>query len=149
MENLLLSNTCRNHVPNYVNLTQPLRDMLSEAGTRILTAILTWTSEAEEAFTNTTQALATTAALNSLDYKVPFNLDISEKEGIANAVLYQKKEGERRILMSHSSRLDNIETCQGGCAHHLAALAKAIPGTDHIVKCHPLRSDMPECGGVM
>ncbi|XP_073346961.1 protein NYNRIN-like [Pagrus major] len=134
-----LTGYSRNYVPNYVGLTQPLRDMVSAAGNRNLTAALIWTQEAEEAFTNTKQALSTATALASPDYTAPFHLDVSEKSGIVNAVLYQQKEGERRILMYHSSRLDNMELGQGGCARHLAALAKAITKTEHMVMCHPLK----------
>lgn len=45
---------------------------------------------------------------------------------------------ERRVLMYHSSKLDNMETGQAGCAIYLAALAKAISKTSHIVMCSEL-----------
>ncbi|XP_038577860.1 uncharacterized protein LOC119905168 [Micropterus salmoides] len=134
-----LTGYSRNHVPDYVSLTQPLREMLSVAGNRNLTATLDWTQEGEEAFTRTKQALGQAAHLCSPDYTQPFYLDVSETGSIVNAVLFQKKEGERRVLMYHSSRLDNIEQGQTGCARHLAALTKAIDKTSHVVMCHPLK----------
>ena len=69
----------------------------------------------------------------------PFHLDVSETSGTVTAVLVQKKEGERRVLMYHSSKLCNVEMGQTGCGRHLAALANAIEKTAHIVMCHPLK----------
>ncbi|XP_029298122.1 uncharacterized protein LOC115015101 [Cottoperca gobio] len=134
-----LTGYSRTHVPEYVNLTQPLRDMLAEAGNRNLTAELIWTIEGEEAFTKTKQALGQAAHLCSPDYNADFHLDVSETEGMVNGVLFQKKGGERHVLMYHSSKLDSVELGQTGCARHLAALAKTIKKTAHVVMCHPLK----------
>lgn len=134
-----LTGYSRNHVPCYFELTQPLRDMVAEAGNRNLTAALIWTPAAEASFTQTKQALSQAAGLAAPDYTKTFFLDVSEKGGVVNAVLFQKKEGERRVLLYHSSKLDNMETGQTGCTRHLAALAKAITKTSHIVMCHELK----------
>ena len=125
-------------VPEYVTLTQPLHDMIAAVGHKNLTAPLIWTQEGEVAFISTKQALGRAAYLCSPDYTEDFYLDVSETDGVVNAVLFQKKEGERKVLAYHSSRLDNIERGQTGCARYLAALAKAIDKTAHIVLCHTL-----------
>lgn len=113
--------------------------MVSEAGNRNLTASLSWTMDGEEAFTRITQALAQAVSLSSPAYTQPFHLDVHEKAGIVNGVLFQKKEGERSVLMYHSSKLDNMETEQAGCSRYVAALAKAITKTSHLVMCHDLK----------
>ena len=134
-----LTGYSRNHIPRYVDLTQPLRDIVAAAGNRNLTAPLKWSVAAEEAFTATKQALAHAASLASPDYDKDFHLDVSETAAVVNAVLFQKKEGSRNVLMYHSSRLDSIERGQTVCARYMAALTKAITKTSHIVMCHPLK----------
>ncbi|XP_032365890.1 uncharacterized protein LOC116683813 [Etheostoma spectabile] len=134
-----LTGYSRSHIPDYTNRTAPLRSLLAEAGNRNLTAPLPWTAEAEAAFTDLKQALAQAAALMAPDYTSPFHLDVSEQNGFLNAVLYQKKGGERHVLMYHSSRLDVVEKGQTTCARYVAALAKAIDKTAHVVMCHPLQ----------
>jgi len=85
---------------------------------------------------------AQAAALASPTYDNPFYLDVSDKGGIINVVLFQKKEGGRQVLMYYSSILDNIEKGQARCIHYLATLAKAIGKTSHIIMCHPLKVNM-------
>ena len=134
-----LTGYSHNHIPRYVDLTQPLRDIVAAAGNRNLTAPLKWSVAAEEAFTATKQALAHAASLASPDYDKDFHLDVSETGAVVNAVLFQKKEGTRNVLMYHSSRLDSIERGQTVCARYMAALTKAITKTSHIIMCHPLK----------
>ncbi|XP_034084287.1 protein NYNRIN-like [Gymnodraco acuticeps] len=134
-----LTGYSRTYIPDYVDLTQPLRHIIAEAGNRNLKATLEWTTLAEEAFTKTKQALSQAAHLSTPDYDDDFCLDVSESGGIVNEVLFQKKGGVRQVLMYHSSKLDNIELGQTGCARHLAALAKVIEKTAHVVMCHPLK----------
>ncbi|XP_032365350.1 uncharacterized protein LOC116680374 [Etheostoma spectabile] len=78
------------------------------------------------------------STLTPPDYTLPFHMDVSEKHGFLNAILFQKKGGERHVLMYHSSRLDTVEKGQTTCARYVAALAKAIDKTAHVVMCHPL-----------
>ncbi|XP_046891656.1 uncharacterized protein LOC124477723 [Hypomesus transpacificus] len=134
-----LTGYSRNHIPDYVSLTQPLRDILNTAGIREHQQVLVWTPEAEQAFIRTKQALGQAEHLCPPDYTKPFHLDVSETGGTVTAVLFQRKEGERRVLMYHSSKLSNVEMGQTGCGRHLTALAKAIEKTAHIVMCHPLK----------
>ena len=128
----------RTYVLEYVNLTQPLRELINKAGHRSLKAKLEWTRAAEEAFTRAKQELGNAAHLATPDYEKPFHLDVSETEGIVNAALYQKDRGGRKTLSYYSCKLDSIEKGQPACARHLAALAKTIEKTAHIVLCHPL-----------
>ncbi|CAB1327504.1 unnamed protein product [Coregonus sp. 'balchen'] len=52
---------------------------------------------------------------------------------------FDKQEGERKVLMYHSSKLDPIEKGQTTCSRYVAAVAKAIDKTAHLVMCHPLQ----------
>ena len=79
-----LTGYSRNHIPQYVDLTQPLRDIVAAAGNRNLTAPLKWSVAAEEAFTATKQALAHAASLASPDYDKDFHLDVSETGVVVN-----------------------------------------------------------------
>nr|XP_040060401.1 uncharacterized protein LOC120835481 isoform X2 [Gasterosteus aculeatus aculeatus] len=134
-----LTGYSRNYVPDYVNLTQPLRNMLAKVGNRNLKAELIWTVEGEEAFIQTKQSLAHAAALASPDYESDFHLDVGEKQGVVNAVLYQMRREGRAVLAYHSSKLDPIELGQVGCTRHLAAIARAVQKTAYLVMCHPLK----------
>uniref|UniRef100_A0A4W5Q2K7 ribonuclease H n=1 Tax=Hucho hucho TaxID=62062 RepID=A0A4W5Q2K7_9TELE len=133
-----LTGYSRTHVPKYCLKVDPLRSMLREAGNRNLTAKLTWTTDAEAAFIALKQTLAQAEALSLPDYTIPFRLDVSEQDGYVHSILYQKQKGERRGLHYYSSQLDNIECGQTDCARHIAALAKVIGKTAHIVMRHPL-----------
>ena len=71
------------------------------------------------------------------DYTKPFHLDVSEMCGVVNAVLFQRRSTVRCVLIYHSSRLDTVETGQSSCARYVAAVAKAIDKTSHVVMGHP------------
>ncbi|XP_064877154.1 uncharacterized protein LOC135572653 [Oncorhynchus nerka] len=134
-----LTGYSRTHIPDYTERTEPLREIVREAGPRNLQAPLTWTPEASTAFGLLKTDLSVAAALTAPDYGKTFHLDVSEKEGFASAVLFQKHEGERRVLMYHSSKLDHIETGQTACSRYVAAVAKAIEKTAHPVMCHKMQ----------
>ncbi|XP_031674692.1 uncharacterized protein LOC116367125, partial [Oncorhynchus kisutch] len=134
-----LTGYSRTHIPDYTERTEPLREIVREAGPRNLQAPLTWTPEASTAFGLLKTDLSVAAALTAPDYGKTFHLDVSEKEGFPSAVLFQKHEGERRVLMYHSSKLDHIETGQTACSRYVAAVAKAIEKTAHLVMCHKMQ----------
>lgn len=115
-----------------------MREMVRTSGARNFHAPLAWTPEASEAFALLKTDLSVAAALTAPDYQSKFHLDVSEKEGFTSSVLFQKQEGERRVLMYHSSKLDHIELGQTTCSRYVAAVAKAIEKTAHLVMCHPL-----------
>ena len=137
-----LTNWSRSYVPDYVNLTAPLRKIMAEIGVREYTSQLVWTMEAEKAFQDTKNALAQAAARAHPNYQKPFYLDVAETDGIINAVLFQQQEGVgctgRKILMYYSGKLDQVDQGKVACSRYLAALAKAIDKTAHIVMCYPL-----------
>ncbi|CAB1350840.1 unnamed protein product [Coregonus sp. 'balchen'] len=133
-----LTGYSRTHIPEYCLKVEPLRAILREAGNRNLTAVLKWTPDAEAAFIQLKQTLAQAEALSLPDYTTPFCLDVSESNGYVHSILYQKQTGERRVLHYYSAKLDNIEIGQTDCARHLAAIAKAVSKTAHIVMRHPL-----------
>lgn len=128
----------RTYVPEYVTLTQPLREMVTEVGHRALKDDLNWTVDRDKAFQKVKSALSAAAHLASPNYEKDFYLDVAETEGIVNAVLYQRERGERKILSYFSCKLDSVEVGKPPCIRFLAALAKAIEKTAHIVLCHPL-----------
>ncbi|CAB1312096.1 unnamed protein product [Coregonus sp. 'balchen'] len=133
-----LTGYSRTHIPDYTSRTEPLREIVREAGPRNLHSSLTWTPEASTAFALLKTDLSVAAALTAPDYKNKFHLDVSEKEGFTSSILFQKQEGERRVLMYHSSKLDHIEAGQTTCSRYVAAVAKAIEKTAHLVMCHKL-----------
>ncbi|KAJ0022350.1 hypothetical protein NQD34_009840 [Periophthalmus magnuspinnatus] len=103
-----------------------------------LSANLQWTTESEEAFIKTKQAICAACSLCAPNYDIPFHLDVTEKQSFVQAVLYQKHHQSRRVLKHYSCKLDPHEQTQPGCARYLAALAKTIEKTSHIVQNHPL-----------
>nr|XP_046167153.1 uncharacterized protein LOC124003133 [Oncorhynchus gorbuscha] len=133
-----LTGYSRTHIPDYTTRTEPLREIVREAGPRNLHAPLIWTPQATDAFGLLKTELSVAAALTAPDYGKPFHLDVSEKEGFTSSILFQKQEGERRVLMYHSSKLDHIDTGQTTCSRYVAAVAKAIEKTAHLVMCHKL-----------
>ncbi|XP_061619588.1 uncharacterized protein LOC133472567 isoform X2 [Phyllopteryx taeniolatus] len=134
-----LCNYSRHHVPDFVELTHPLRQMVNIEGMRNLSHILTWTTEAENSFVNLKQHLSSAAALAIPDYNRMFFLDVSEKTSSVSAALYQKGEsGERRICLYASTPLEKYEKRHPVCAAFASALARLIQKTSHIVLHHPL-----------
>ena len=75
---------------------------------RNLHAPLAWTAEASTAIAFLKTDLSAAAALTAPDYKNKFHLDVSEREGFTSSVLFQKQEGERRVLMYYSSNLTTL-----------------------------------------
>nr|XP_023649555.1 uncharacterized protein LOC111834465 [Paramormyrops kingsleyae] len=67
------------------------------------------------------------------DYSLPFHLDVSETETVANGVLFQKKGGERKVLMYVSVGLDMTEKHHPACTRHAAGVERIIQKTAHIV----------------
>ncbi|XP_056311200.1 uncharacterized protein LOC130222695 [Danio aesculapii] len=133
-----LTGFSRHFVPQYVALTSPLRGLVKQCGMRNLMTKLDWTMEAEEAFQKIKAELAHCSNLCTPDYKVPFQLDVSETITSAHGVLYQRQSGNRRILLYVSVLLDQVEARQPPCARFAAGLAKVIEKTSHIVMGHQL-----------
>ncbi|CDR00847.1 unnamed protein product, partial [Oncorhynchus mykiss] len=133
-----LTGYSRTHIPDYTARTEPLREIVRHAGSRNPHAPLIWSPEASAAFGQLKTDLAVAAALTAPDYGKTFHLDVSEKEGFTSSVLFQKHEGERRVLMYHSSKLDHIEMGQTTCSRYVAAVAKAIEKTAYLVMCHKM-----------
>ncbi|XP_049329231.1 uncharacterized protein LOC125790791 [Astyanax mexicanus] len=133
-----LTGYSRHYVPNYSGLTQPLRAMVNACGMRNVTAQLDWTTEAEQAFIELKQLLAQATDLATPDYSKPFFMDVSETEGVVNGVLFQKRGGERNVLMHASIMLDRMEKRHPECTQHVAGVAKLVQKTAHIVMGHPL-----------
>ncbi|XP_061895832.1 uncharacterized protein LOC133645062 [Entelurus aequoreus] len=138
-----LAGFSRSYIPCFSLKTAPLRALLRTAGVRNSNAALQWTVEAEQAFIDLKQHLSSASALAVPDYKLPFYLDVSESEGTANAVLFQKPEGggiggTRCVLTYTSILLDLSELRHHTCSQHASTLAKLIDKTAHIVMGHPL-----------
>uniref|UniRef100_A0A3P8VXG3 Gypsy retrotransposon integrase-like protein 1 n=1 Tax=Cynoglossus semilaevis TaxID=244447 RepID=A0A3P8VXG3_CYNSE len=133
-----LTGYSRNYVANYTGLTQPLRELVRQQGMRNLTAKLEWTQDAETAFITLKQSLATAAELATPNYHLPFYLDVSGTVSCVNGILFQRKGGERVILMYLSVMLDGMEKRHPQCTQHAAGIAKLIQKTAHIVMGHQL-----------
>ncbi|XP_060693357.1 uncharacterized protein LOC132823471 [Hemiscyllium ocellatum] len=128
----------RTYIPDFAGLTGPLREMITEVGAKKLKSPLRWSMDREKAFREVKQALGEAASLAHPDYNKEFHLDVAEKDGVSNAVLYQKDRGGRKVLCYYSSKLDPIERGLPGCARFAAAVARAVRNTAHLVLCHPL-----------
>ncbi|XP_029939577.1 uncharacterized protein LOC115382074 [Salarias fasciatus] len=85
-----LANFSRYHVPDFVSLTLPLRQMVNEAGMRNLSAPLQWSIDAQHCFTALKQKLSTAADLAIPDYSIPFHLDVSAKVAIVKCKGHSK-----------------------------------------------------------
>lgn len=83
------------------------------------------------------QTLTSAAHLAVPDYKKPF-LDVSEGQHAVNGVLFQKKGGERKVLIYASVTLDSVENRQPPCVRHAAGVAKLLQKTAHLVMGHSL-----------
>ncbi|XP_042070941.1 uncharacterized protein LOC121812529 [Haplochromis burtoni] len=134
-----LTGYSRHFIPNYAGKTALLRDLVKTAGVRNLKAELPWTSAAESAFIALKQDMSRSADLAIPNYEQPFYLDVSETNGIANGVLFQKKGGGRDVLMYVSIRLSPLEARHPRCTQHAIAVSKIIQKTAHIVRDHPLK----------
>lgn len=82
---------------------------------RNLSAPLTWTQEAEEAFIELKQTMAAAVDLATPDYGDIFYLDVSGTGMVVNGVLFQKKGGVRRVLRYVSVMLDSMEQRHPTC----------------------------------
>ncbi|XP_029384988.1 uncharacterized protein LOC115060953 isoform X1 [Echeneis naucrates] len=133
-----LTGYSRQYVPNYTRLTQPLRACIREQGMRNLNSDVVWSQEVEQSFIALKQTLATAADLATPDYSCPFFLNDSGTGGVMNGVLFQKKRGERKVLMHVSVMLDRMER-HPQCTQHATGLAKLIQKTAHIVMGHSLK----------
>ena len=116
----------RTYVPDYVKLTLPLREMVTEVGHRALKDELLWTVPRHRVFQAVKTALSAATHLAAPNYNIDFNLDVAETEGTVNAVLYQKERGERRVLSYYSCKLDTVENGKPPCVRFLAAISRAI-----------------------
>ncbi|XP_032437309.1 uncharacterized protein LOC116731589 [Xiphophorus hellerii] len=134
-----LTGYSRSYIPSYTDLTQSLRALVKEQGMRNLNNPLIWTTEAEQAFISLKQNMALAAELSLPDYTLPFFLDVSVTKMAVNGVLFQKKGGERKVLMYLSVMMDNMEKRHPPCTQHAAGIAKLIQKTAHIVMGHTLQ----------
>ncbi|XP_016522370.1 uncharacterized protein LOC103131762 [Poecilia formosa] len=134
-----LTGYSRSYIPSYTDLTQSLRALVKEQGMRNLNNPLIWTTEAEQAFISLKQNMALAAELSLPDYTLPFFLDVSVTKMAVNGVLFQKKGGERKVLMYLSVMMDNMEKRHPPCTQHAAGIAKLIQKTAHIVMGHALQ----------
>ena len=133
-----LTGYSRTYIPDYTGETTILRQLIAKAGHRNLKAYLEWTPEAEKAFARLKHSLYSATALAAPDYKEPFHLDVSEREGVVNGILWQKHQGGRKILAYHSSALEPPERGLPECGKAICAIAKSLDKTAYIVMSHPV-----------
>lgn len=133
-----LMNFSRHYILDFEGWTAPLRALVNAVGRKNLTHPLAWTPDDRDVFNGIKQDLSRAAALAIPDYAKSFYLDVSERGATACAVLFQKKGGERKVLMYASIILDRQEQKTSPCARYAAALAKVLQKTGHVVLNHPL-----------
>lgn len=138
-----LANYHRAHIPDFTSLTESLRGLIQTVGYKDLKKELIWTLAAEQSFIDIKTAISQAVSLACPDYTKTFHLDVVEKDGICNAILFQQRgEGrarnDRSILYYYSVKLDSMERGQPACTKAAAAIAIAIQKTSHVVMNHPL-----------
>lgn len=111
--------------------------LVNEKGICNLKAQLKWTTEAEKAFILLKHTLTSAANLAVPGYRKPF-LDVTEGQHTVTGVLFQKKGGERKVLMYASVTLDSVENRQPPRVRHAAGVAKLLQKTAHLVMGHSL-----------
>ena len=135
MKFLGLINYSKNFIPGFSDAVAPLRALITKAGYKRYTAPLEWDAAAEKAFIDIKQAMSAACTLHAPDYGSAFHLDVDEKNGFVNAVLYQKGDTgstDRKVLMYYSAKLDPIELGHPSCVRHVAAIAHALQKTAYI-----------------
>ncbi|XP_053725193.1 uncharacterized protein LOC128761187 [Synchiropus splendidus] len=128
----------RGYIPEFAVKTRALRDLVKEKGMRNLTAKLDWTPMTETLFADLKRDLASATSLTQPNYDLPFHLDVSVSDDVANGVLYQKSGGNRDVLQYVSTPLDRLEAKQPTCTVYAAAVAACVTKTAHIVMGHQL-----------
>ncbi|XP_055362682.1 uncharacterized protein LOC129603748 [Betta splendens] len=122
---------CRNFIPNCAVLEAPLRALMQTSSAS--TTRLTWTSEAEQAFTDLKLALQSAPTLGLPDPTRPLTQIVDEKSGCMTSVLLQDHGGRPRPVAYFSAKLDPVAAGLPRCLRAVAAAEKAVLASRDII----------------
>lgn len=127
---------CRLWIPGYDEIARLLYNFIKETqGAK--THLLTWEPEAQKAFNQLKQALLKAPAL-SLPVRKAFNLYVSERKGIALAVLTQARGPAQQPVGYLSKELDLVANGWPACLQAIASVALLVPEASKLT----LRNDL-------
>ncbi|XP_034146327.1 uncharacterized protein LOC117593887 [Esox lucius] len=133
---------CRQWVPEYARLVQPLQDMAY--GQKLASHDrVVWTPEGDDSFTSLKQALTTSPTLGLPDPKKKFIQAVCEKDGYMSSVLMQKHGDKLRPIAYFSSKLDAVAQGLPYCLKAVAAAADAVLRSRPLVCYQPLELRVP------
>ncbi|XP_048854188.1 uncharacterized protein LOC125721988 [Brienomyrus brachyistius] len=142
MSFLGLCNYCREWLPDYAFLIQPLQNLIYGKEMTLKDKIQ-WTEDGENVFTNLKRMLQTNVTLALPDYQQPFTLCVDANQGYMKAVLTQPFGAKERPLAFYSKRLDAVAAGFPQCLQACAAAAEAVKVSAELVLCHPLILKVP------
>ena len=131
---LRLTGYCRNWVPNFSLIAQPLYTLLKSDQPDLIV----WTQEGEKAATTLKSLLAQTPDLGHLNYSLPFFLFIHEDRANPLGILSQKHEGRHRPIGYYSQQLDSVAKGLLPCMRAISVAAFLCKTTEEILMGSPL-----------
>ncbi|XP_062255780.1 protein NYNRIN-like [Platichthys flesus] len=133
---------CRSFIPNYAVLEAPLSAIAHGQGLQAYSKV-TWTDDAEKAFTDLKLTLQTTPTLGLPNPDRPFTQAVDEKGGYMTSVLLQEHGGKQRPVAFFSAKLDPVAAGLPTCLRAVAAAEKAVMASRDLVGYSPLTLLVP------
>nr|XP_049574037.1 uncharacterized protein LOC125967226 [Syngnathus scovelli] len=148
MSFLGLCNYCRAWVPFYAEMAQPLIEV-AHGQLLALKDKITWTPEAEEAFTKLKMALVQTTNLILPDYSKRFMQTVDCKDGFMTSVLTQQHGMKWLPIAFYSKRLDPVARALPPCVQAICAAAMAVESSADVILFHPTDLFVPHAVDVL
>ncbi|CAI5689825.1 unnamed protein product [Oreochromis niloticus] len=133
---------CRSFIPHYSSVEAPLTALMHGTSLSAIDRI-SWTPEAEAAFTSLKKLLQTALVLALPDPSKPYTQMVDEKNGFMSSVLLQQHGDSLRPVGYYSSKLDPVAAGLPGCLRAVAACEKAVLASRDIVGYSSILLDMP------
>lgn len=148
MSFLGLTNYCRNWIPDYAAITQPLSQLMYDNPLK-MSDKLEWTKEAEKAFCVIKSALVSSTTLALPNYTKVFYQTVDCKGKFMTSVLTQKHGEKQRPVAYYSSRLDSVAAALPPCVRAVVAASMAVEASSTVVLFHPLHLMVPHAVSVL
>lgn len=127
-----MCSNCRMFIPDYAVIEAPLSAIAHGQGLQAHSHV-TWTKEAELAFTQLKQMLQSTPTLGIPNPNRPFTQTVAEKNGCMTSVLLQEPGGRMCPVSYFSAKLDAVAAGLPMCLRTVAAAEKAVNASRDIV----------------